>query len=348
MSFLPPEALADERSLTAASRRAVELARAGSLRAGLALASHARRHARSLETLRGEVEALNAAAIVHLIRGDAICAAAAAIDAADLARATDDPVLLGHARLSLAMARLTLELPGDHCAQLSAIVARCDGDAAFEIRGRVILGVALGDAGRFDEAEVELRAALSLSRANESTTTPGRIVTNIANLSRKRAIAATEPRDIALACADGIWHAHWARSLAIEEGSVPVIVDALAVHGALLVRKGNPAEGAILLREAVATGRSNGCRTPLAWVLCELGALLAASGDMAGAREAYAEALEIGVQLTPSRKVQAACKGLADVEERCGNRDAAAMWRAREAAEGEAYRRGSEHLKFDA
>jgi len=348
MPFLPPEALGDERSLTDASRHAVELARAGSLRAGLALASHARRHARSLETVHGEVEALNAAAIVHLIRGDAICAAAAAIDATQLARATDDPVLVGHARLSLAMARLTLGIPGDHCEHLAAIAASASGDAAFEIRARVTLGIALGDAGRFDEAEVEFRAALSLGRNHESTTTPARIVTNIANLGRKRAMAAAEPREIALACADGIWHAHWARSLAMEEGGVPVIVDALAVHGALLVRKGNPREGAALLREAIATGRTHRCHTPLAWILCELGGLLLDFGDLAGAHEAYGEALEIGVQLTPSRKVEAACNGIARVEERSGDAEAAAVWRARAAAEAEAYRRSCEHLKFDA
>ena len=84
MPFLPPEALGDEASLVAMSERAVTLARRGETRPAINLALQARRQAQAIESVRGELAALNAAAMVHLIRGDAVAAVAAAIDARDL------------------------------------------------------------------------------------------------------------------------------------------------------------------------------------------------------------------------------------------------------------------------
>ena len=75
MPFLPPEALADADSIAVAAERAIALAKGGDTRAALNLALQARRRAQGLEMGQGEIEALNAAAVVHLIRGDSIAAA---------------------------------------------------------------------------------------------------------------------------------------------------------------------------------------------------------------------------------------------------------------------------------
>jgi hypothetical protein len=76
MPFLPPEALADEGSI-ASRRRARDRARQGRGDARGAQPRAAGRAARQgLEIDGGELEALNAAAIVHLIRGDSIAAVA--------------------------------------------------------------------------------------------------------------------------------------------------------------------------------------------------------------------------------------------------------------------------------
>jgi hypothetical protein len=113
MPFLPPEALADEASIAEAAARAITLARCGEPRAALNLALQARRQAQSLETVRGELEALNAAAVVHLIRGDAVAAVATAIDARDLARRAADRSLLAQSVVSLQMSAFILGAGAD-------------------------------------------------------------------------------------------------------------------------------------------------------------------------------------------------------------------------------------------
>ena len=100
MPFLPPEALADADSIAVAAERAIALARGGDTRAALNLALQARRRAQGLEIDVGEIEALNAAAMVHLIRGDTIAAVASALDACELARRTGDRSRYGHALVS--------------------------------------------------------------------------------------------------------------------------------------------------------------------------------------------------------------------------------------------------------
>ena len=62
-----------------------------------------------------------------------------------------------------------------------------------------------------------------------------------------------------------------------------------------------------------------------------------AAGDLEDAGEAYAEALDIARDLRPSRKIAAACFGLADVAARGGDTEAAARWREQGAEEAAAF-----------
>src|SRR5262245_35978860 len=121
MPFLPPEALGDERSIAAAAARAISLAKGGDTRAALNLALQARRRAQGLDMGPGELEALNAAAIVHLIRGDSISAVAASMDACGIARRHGAEVRYGHAFVSLKLAAYNLGACDDVTGQL----ARC-------------------------------------------------------------------------------------------------------------------------------------------------------------------------------------------------------------------------------
>src|SRR6188768_2490429 len=184
MPFLPPEALADEAAIAGAATKAVTLARWGEPRAALNLALQARRQAQSLDIVRGELEALNAAAVVHLIRGDAVAAVATAIDARDLAQRAGDRSLFGQAQVSLQISAFILGAGDDVHGALRecARVALEDGDLTVELRARVALGVVLGDCGHFDAAAYEFDRALRLaSELAHPVASPARITANIAN-----------------------------------------------------------------------------------------------------------------------------------------------------------------------
>jgi len=342
MPFLPPEALADEASIAEASARAITLARCGEPRAALNLALQARRQAQSLETMRGELEALNAAAVVHLIRGDAVAAVATAIDARDLARRAADRSLLAQSVVSLQMSAFILGAGADVHAALRECTREAleHGDIMVEARARIALGVVLGDGGHFDAAAYEFDIALRLAARMPAAGSPARITANIANLHRKRATAlfagGYEARGLR-ECAEAIAKAHEACRLAAQEGAVSVEIDALAISGCAHEQRGEPARARLLLRASIALGRAARCPPAIVWVLCELGRMSLAAGDVEDARAAYAEALDLARELRPSRKIATACFGLADVDARAGHPEGASRWRARGAEEAAAF-----------
>ena len=344
MPFLPPEALADEDSIRAAAARAIALAKRGESRAALALALHARRNAQLMELERGEGEALNAAAIVHLIRGDPVAAVATAIDACDLARRTGDAALLGHATVSLNMSACLLGACGDAISRLRACAdhAAEHGHDSVEMRARIFLGVLLGDRRRFDAARCQLDEALALARANPGITGSSRIVANLANLHRKRAVAAFAGGFEARAlheCAEAARVAVEACVLATQEGAVSTEIDALGILGAVHKLGADLERARASFEASIALGRVARCPSATLWVLCELGRLELDEGRCEAAQQAYHEALRIALALRPSRKVAVACTGLADAAACRGDAKAAEEWRERadfEAAEFEA------------
>jgi tetratricopeptide (TPR) repeat protein len=343
MPFLPPEALADEASIAGAAAKAVTLARWGEPRAALNLALQARRQAQSLDTVRGELEALNAAAVVHLIRGDAVAAVATAIDARDLAERAGDRSLFGQAQVSLQISAFILGAAEDVHGALRECtrVALEDGDLTVELRARVALGVVLGDGGHFDAAAYEYDRALRL--ANELAqpiTSPARITANIANLHRKRAGAYLAQGYEAKGlheCGLTIKVGREACRLAALEGAVSVEIDALAILGCAHEQRGEPARARVMLRESIALGRAARCPSAIVWVMCELARMSLAAGDMEDANAAYAEVLDLARELRPSRKIAAACFGLAEVSARQGDVAAAQLWRERGAEEAAAF-----------
>jgi tetratricopeptide (TPR) repeat protein len=343
MPFLPPEALADEASIAEAAARAVTLARRGEARAALNLALQARRQAQSLETVRGELEALNAAATVHLIRGDAVSAVASAIDARDLAQRSGDRSLLGQALVSLQMSAFILGAgDGVHAALRECTREALEhGDVAVEVRARNALGVVLGDGGHFDAAAYEFDRALRLGRGlPPALASAARITANVANLHRKRASAyfaqGFEARGLH-ECGLAIALAGDACRLAAAEGAVSVEIDALAIRGCAHEQLGEPARARLLLRESIALGRGARCPSAIVWVLSELGRMCLAAGDFGQARAAYAEALDLARELRPSRKIATACLGLSEVAARSGDLKGAAEWRERGAEEAAAF-----------
>jgi tetratricopeptide (TPR) repeat protein len=338
MPFLPPEALGDERSINAAAARAILLAKGGDTRSALNLAMQARRRAQGLEMAPGELDALNAAAMVHLIRGDAIAAMAASMDACMLARRNGERVLYGHAFVSLKISAYNLGAVED----ATGALARCAheacelGDGAIELRARLALGTVLGDQGKFDAARDEFLKALPLSELHRSVSGPSRVIANLANLHRKRAkahfAAGMEAQAMHEAC-EAIRVAGHAQRLARAEGHVPAEIDALAIEGCAHEHAGDAPRASEALAASAELGRQSRCPTAVVWVLCELGRNRLAAGDLEGARAAYEEALEIAAEIRPSRKIAVACDGLAAVESVAGNVERAHEWRERSADE---------------
>jgi tetratricopeptide (TPR) repeat protein len=338
MPFLPPEALADERSINAAATRAILLAKGGDTRAALNLAMQARRRAQGLEMAPGELDALNAAAIVHLIRGDAIAAVAASMDACILARRQGERVHYGHAFVSLEISAYNLGAVED----ATGTLARCAheaselGDGAIELRARLAIGAILGDRGKFDAAREEFLKALPLSEVNRGVSGPSRVISNLANLHRKRAkayFASDRHTDAMHEVREAIRVAGHAQRLARAEGHVPVEIDALAIEGCAHELAGDAQRAHAALAASAELGRQSRCPTAVVWVLCELGRNRQVAGDLKGARAAYKEALAIAAEMRPSRKIAVACDGLAAVESVAGNAELAHEWRERSADE---------------
>jgi tetratricopeptide (TPR) repeat protein len=341
MPTFPPEAVADERTIADVAARAIALAKAGDGRGAIALAKVARAMAQGMELARGELEALNAAAIVHLLRGDSISAVAAAMDACEIARRVDEPALAAQARVSLHLASFNLGARGDVEPGLRGCIADAMAllDRPLEVRARTALGVVYGDGGRFDAASFEFERALVTARLHGGATCPARLVSNLANLHRKRALAAVARGHEARAlheCAEAVLLARRACGLAARDGATPIEIDALGIWGCVRVIQGEPVAGRLLMEESVALGRGARLRQPTVWVSCELGALLLSLDEPEAARRAYAEAYDVACTLRPSRKIALACEGLARVAARRGD-----------VAEAESWRRKAEHEVAD-
>lgn len=317
---------------------AIDLARRGDGRAGLAIAQRAWHRARELGDDHGVLEASNAASLVHLIRGDSISAVAAAMDAHQLATRLDDVSLQGHALVTLSHAAFSLGTHREVHATLLDCIGRAEveHDGELEVRARSALGIVLGDLGVFEEAEVQLEHAFRLVHVYRNASSPARIMTNIANLHRKRAVAHLAggyEAEAARELRETEQLALRAFGLAVSDDSIPARTDALAIRACAQDMQGSRDQALALLACAVAIGTQAGCRTSILWVLCELGKLRLVSGDAGGARSAYEQALDIASILRPNAKIQLACDALADVEARLGRVEDAARWRERAALE---------------
>ena len=169
---------------------------------------------------------------------------------------------------------------------------------------------------------------------------PARITANIANLHRKRAGAYLAQGYEAKGlheCGLTIKVGREACRLAALEGAVSVEIDALAISGCAYEQRGEPARARVMLRESIALGRGARCPSAIVWVMCELARMSLAAGDMEDANAAYAEVLDLARELRPSRKIAAACFGLAEVAARQGEVAEAQRWRERGAEEAAAF-----------
>jgi tetratricopeptide (TPR) repeat protein len=333
-AFLPPEALTDSRTIGAAARLAIDAARRGDIARGLAIALHARGQARGLENASGELAALNAAAMVHSLRGDPVAAATSAMDALDLAARLGEEASAAHALVTLSTSALALGLAEDaHRALGRALAAAISArDPSLEVRARVALGIALGDLGEFGAAEREFSRSAELAGRGAGGANPGTLLANLANLHCKRGNRYRDRGRGAEAQLEGMQGEALARNaleLAVSEGNRPVQGDARAIIGRARDLQGDPMGAIRDYERAAATARSANCRTRMPWFLLELGRLRLDAGDPVGARQACEEALQVASELRPSAKLSSACALFARIERLAGDEVGARRWERR-------------------
>jgi hypothetical protein len=111
----------------------------------------------------------------------------------------------------------------------------------------------------------------------------------------------------------------------------------MAIRGCSLYLRGDDERARVMLRTSIALGKGSRCPSSIVWVMCELGRIALAAGDVEEARHAYSDAHEVARELRPTRKIAVACTGLAEVAARCGDVPAATHWRERAAEEEAAF-----------
>ena len=325
---------ADAGSLARLAHDAVEIALAGDIKRGLALALSASQRAREAGDKRAELAALNAAARCHSLRNDSINSLAAGIDAAALARALGDGVALGHALCAIVNTAFTLRL----LTECEAFVVRAIDEALahhdvdLEYRARQGYGVLLGDLERFDEARAQLDLAVAAAQTDGRTALLLRVEGNRASLSRKIAVAhATRGEQAAMQAAAStalaeaaavLAHDYARQVLSVEMNMTNLMAELHALVGD--VDRGIEETGRAI--EMARRARHPAMLPPLA---IRMGELLRARGRLPEAVAAIQQGLDAAETLRPTFRMAELCAAMATVRSALGDDIAAAEWQRR-------------------
>jgi tetratricopeptide (TPR) repeat protein len=219
----------------------------------------------------------------------------------------------------------------------AAAVAENLNDFRLLIRVRNLLGIMLGDAGRYDEAEVQLDLALALTRCDPDAFDPVRVNANTANLLRKRAQSASESGRVAEAeslVRAGLALLERARKESAHHGITPMLLDIYGIEGLLHNAVARPADALRCFSEAWRLGQSSKLRTNLPFLGVEIARLELASGRLDSAELTLLQAMREATFYRPSPKAAALCKLLADVQKARGDQRGEQHWqRAADEAE---------------
>ncbi|MBL8516529.1 MAG: hypothetical protein JNM76_06120 [Betaproteobacteria bacterium] len=333
---LSPDAAAPsaDNALILLAREAADIAVAGDIKRGLALALDAIRRARDAGDTRAEMEALNAAARCHSLRNDSINALAAGIDAAALARRLGDGAALGHALCAIANTAFTLRLL-EECEPF-IVHAIEEGvrhaDADLEARARQSYGVLLGDLKRFDEARAQLALAVEVARRDGRPALLLRVEGNLANVARKevRHHAATGDgarlnQAGAAALAEAALILERARTLnvpSVEMNMTHFIAEVRALMGELDVGIHETSRAMDMAQQL----RYASNQPPMA---LNLGRMLRDQGRLTESIAAIQRGLDAAENLRPTFRIAELCEAMAATESACGDTAKAETWQKR-------------------
>ena len=220
---------------------ALAVGRRGDTRGALVLLGHGLETARREGKPSDEVQTLNAAALVHLLRGDHWAALASSMDAFHLAQKQQHRLDMARAAAVL-VTSLGLLVPIENVLDLlsgAMAIAVREHDAALQMRIHNLLGITYGDLDEFEQAELHLTLAQVISLNDHLRADHWRIQANLASLSRKRAAAALTRGDAAAAerfCESGRVILRELLVNVVREGNLQIHLDALVTDG-LIDRK---------------------------------------------------------------------------------------------------------------
>lgn len=333
------ECAATDESVELLVRSAIGQCRRGEVKAALARLQQGLKAARLATDRIGEIAILNAVALTHSIRGDFLASLAGGIDAFHMARSAGDRRGMAAATTTVAGAMILMS-PAERELSLlehAAAVAEDLNDFRLLIRVRNLLGIMMGDAGRFAEAEVHLDLALALTRCDRDAFDPARVNANIANLLRKRAQAARAAGQVAEAeslVRSGLELVTRAREESAHHGVTPMLLDILGIEGLLHNAAGRPADALHSFSEAWRLGQHCKLHTSLPFLGVEIARLELASGRLDSAETTLLQAMREATFYRPSPKAAALCRLLARVQKARGDGRGEQHWQ-REAAEAE-------------
>lgn len=320
------------------SREAVNLALAGDIKGGLALAAEARHRAREAGDTQAELDALNAAARCHSLRNDSINALAAGIDAATLARTLGDGLALGHALCAIVNTAFILKLLAEcepfvrHAIRLAVE----HGDADLECRARQTYGVLLSDLDRFDESRAEFARAVAAADRDGRPAIQLRVAGNLINVLRKQAryhAARGEQEPLQRVGTAAVMEAQalLRRGRTAEVLSLELTMTGLV--GEVRVLMGDLGPGITDLMRAVEMATEGRHPSSIPPLVLMLAGPLSAEGRLDEARGALQRGLDVAETLRPSFRIAELCEAVAEVDSLRGAEEEASAWRQRAAQE---------------
>ncbi len=328
------ETSTDENRLIGLAREAVDVALAGDIKGGLAMALDARHRARHVDDARAELAALNAAARCHSLRNDSIASLSVGIDAATLARKLDDGLALGHALCAIANTAFTMKLLEESeefvVRAVDESVTRRDAD--LESRARQAYGVLLGDLKRFREARVQLELAVAAAERDGRAPLLFRVQANLASLLRKEARSHAASGDAlrmqaasnaALAAASSLQERARPQKLAALEMNMTSLTG--EIHGLL----GDIDAAVAETQRAIDMAASAKQPSNIPPAALRLGAMLQSLDRLNEARDVLLRGLVAAEMMRPTFRIAELCDAMAGVEKALGNEAGAGEWRSR-------------------
>ncbi len=310
---------------------ALDIGRRGDTRGALAMLQRGMEAARAAGEKRGEIITMNGAALMHSIRGDFWASLAGSIDAFFLAQQHQDRRGMAHAMAMLAGALLLMTPIDSEISLLRAAlkIAKDERDLRLQIRIHNLLGIVLGDLGRFDEAEVHLDLSMVLAEGDQTGFDRWRVLANIANLQRKRAQAAAEsssPIRCAEYSASGLELIARVETHCREHGKLPILLDALRIAGMLQALRGRADLAATKFSAAWDLAIEKKQRSVLPALGMEIGRIEMESGRLNGAESTLSDALSEAAQYRPSPKAAGLCELMARLQKARGDERGETHW----------------------
>jgi hypothetical protein len=311
---------------------ALAISRRGDTRGALVLLSHGLETAQRDGKPSDEVQSLNAASLVHLMRGDHWTALASAIDAFHIAQRQQHRLDMARATTVLATA-IGLLVPIDNVLDLLAdalAIAVREHDTALQMRIHNLLGITYGDLGEFNEADVHLTLAQVIALHGEQRADHWRIQANLASLCRKRAVAAQEAGDRAeleRECEAGRAILRELLKHVEHEGNLQTHLDALMVLGLIDMTDGKPARALVHFDQAWHLAQAKKHRTVWPGLGVHIGRIEMAAGRLDAAEQTLTLALREAMFYRPSPKTATLCGLLADIRRQRGDARGAERWK---------------------